>query len=101
MKQYLRDENGVERLGKPLSLMNGPFNQEGTKDIASLFDEKVFTFPKPVDLLRYFTSFVVNEDRTNDGIYMDFFAGSGTTLAVAEKLGRKWIGCDILLHKST
>ncbi|MEW6533118.1 MAG: site-specific DNA-methyltransferase [Thermodesulfobacteriota bacterium] len=25
----------------------------------------------------------------------DFFCGSGTTLAVAEKLGRKWIGCDV------
>lgn len=25
----------------------------------------------------------------------DFFIGSGTTLAVAEKLGRKWIGCDL------
>ena len=24
----------------------------------------------------------------------DFFSGSGTTLAVAEKLGRKWVGCD-------
>ena len=24
----------------------------------------------------------------------DFFCGSGTTLAVANKLGRKWIGCD-------
>jgi SAM-dependent methyltransferase len=24
----------------------------------------------------------------------DFFCGSGTTLAVAEKLGRRWIGCD-------
>ncbi|NHI90928.1 MAG: site-specific DNA-methyltransferase [Candidatus Lokiarchaeota archaeon] len=24
----------------------------------------------------------------------DFFSGSGTTLLVAEKLGRKWIGCD-------
>ncbi|HKX81042.1 MAG TPA: site-specific DNA-methyltransferase [Nitrososphaera sp.] len=24
----------------------------------------------------------------------DFFCGSGTTLAVAERLGRKWIGCD-------
>lgn len=27
-------------------------------------------------------------------LVMDFFAGSGTTLAVAEKLGRRWIGCD-------
>jgi DNA modification methylase len=25
----------------------------------------------------------------------DFFTGSGTTLAVAEKLGRKWIGADL------
>jgi adenine-specific DNA-methyltransferase len=25
----------------------------------------------------------------------DFFCGSGTTLAVAEQLGRKWIGCDL------
>jgi DNA modification methylase len=25
----------------------------------------------------------------------DFFVGSGTTLEVAEKLGRKWIGCDL------
>ena len=28
-------------------------------------------------------------------IICDFFAGSGTTLAVAEKLGRKWIGSDL------
>ncbi len=27
-------------------------------------------------------------------IVADFFCGSGTTLAVAEKLGRHWIGCD-------
>lgn len=25
----------------------------------------------------------------------DFFCGAGTTLAVAEKLGRRWIGCDL------
>jgi len=25
----------------------------------------------------------------------DFFAGSGTACAVAEKLGRRWIGCDL------
>jgi DNA modification methylase len=33
---------------------------------------------------------------SNEGdIIADFFAGSGTTLAVAEKLGRKWIGSDL------
>ena len=33
---------------------------------------------------------------TNEGdLIADFFAGSGTTLAVAEKLGRKWIGSDL------
>lgn len=33
---------------------------------------------------------------TREGDLMaDFFCGSGTTLAVAEKLGRKWIGCDL------
>ncbi len=28
------------------------------------------------------------------GIVADFFCGSGTTLAVAERLGRRWMGCD-------
>jgi len=28
-------------------------------------------------------------------IVADFFCGSGTTLAVAEKLGRRWVGCDV------
>jgi len=33
---------------------------------------------------------------TNPGdIVADFFCGSGTTLSVAEKLGRRWIGCDL------
>ncbi len=30
-----------------------------------------------------------------DGVVADFFSGGGTTITVAEKLGRRWIGCDI------
>lgn len=30
-----------------------------------------------------------------EDLVLDFFGGSGTTAAVAEKLGRKWITCDI------
>jgi adenine-specific DNA-methyltransferase len=33
---------------------------------------------------------------SNEGdLVADFFVGSGTTIAVAEKLGRKWIGSDL------
>ena len=36
------------------------------------------------------------ESSSNPGdLVADFFCGSGTTLAVSEKLGRKWIGCDL------
>ena len=76
MKQYLRDENGVERLGKPLSLLNGPFNQEGTKEIRELFGVPVFDFPKPSALIRYIFSLVINNEPQDDGLYLDFFAGS-------------------------
>ena len=79
-KQYLRDENGVERLGKPISLLNGPFNQDGTKEIKELFDgTAIFGFPKPTKLIQYFASFVVNDSLDKDFIVLDFFSGSGST----------------------
>jgi adenine-specific DNA-methyltransferase len=79
MKQYLRDENGVERLGKPISLLNGPFNQEGTKEIRELFNAQVFDFPKPSKLINYFFSFVVDDEIDRNGIYLDFFSGSASS----------------------
>lgn len=78
-KQYLKDKNGKERLGKPISLLNGPFNQEGTKDIKNLFGSSVFDFPKPTALLRYLVSFVVNDNENTDFIVLDFFSGSGAS----------------------
>lgn len=38
---------------------------------------------------------VVKASSNEGDIIADFFMGSGTTLAVAEKLGRKWIGSDL------
>lgn len=36
------------------------------------------------------------EAASNEGdLVADFFCGSGTTLAAAQKLGRRWIGCDL------
>lgn len=85
-KQYLRDENGVERLGKPVSLLNGPFNQDGTKEIKAIFPTQVFGFPKPTRLIEYFLSFVINDDLSKDFIFLDFFAGSCSSAHAAMKL---------------
>jgi adenine-specific DNA-methyltransferase len=38
---------------------------------------------------------VVRAFSSENDIVADLFCGSGTTLAVAEKLGRRWIGCDL------
>lgn len=38
---------------------------------------------------------IVNASSNENDIIADFFCGSGTTLAIAEKLGRKWIGSDL------
>ncbi len=46
---------------------------------------------KPEKLLERIISLASNEG----DLVADFFCGSGTTLAVAEKLGRKWIGSDL------
>ena len=38
---------------------------------------------------------IVKASSNPGDLVADFFCGSGTTLAVAEKLGRKWIGADL------
>lgn len=46
---------------------------------------------KPEALIRRVLSLAT----THDSLVLDCFIGSGTTAAVAQKLGRRWIGCDI------
>jgi hypothetical protein len=46
---------------------------------------------KPVHLLER----IINISSDKDSIILDCFIGSGTTAAVAQKLGRRWVGADI------
>jgi len=38
---------------------------------------------------------IISSSSREGDLVADFFCGSGTTLAVAEKMGRRWIGCDL------
>jgi DNA modification methylase len=38
---------------------------------------------------------VIEASSKEGGLVADFFCGSGTTMAAAEKLKRRWIGCDL------
>lgn len=79
-KSYLYDEDGKTRRGKPVSVLNGPFTQDGTKEMRDLFDDKaVFDFTKPSKLIEYLIKLEINDICENDFIVMDFFSGSGTT----------------------
>ena len=79
-KGYLLDEDGNMRKGKPLSIIEGHYTQEGTKDLKEIFNGKsVYPFPKPVNLIKNLINIFINKKSHKNSIVLDFFAGSGTT----------------------
>jgi len=88
--KYYYEKDGTIRkaylkAGKPTEIFYIPFVQ-GTADERLAFDTQ-----KPEALLKR----IILASSNPGDIVADFFCGSGTTLAVAEKLGRRWIGCDL------
>ena len=70
-------------------------NEDGNSEIDSLFSRDEFDYAKPENLIK-----TIIEATTQEGdLVMDFFLGSGTTAAVAHKLGRKYIGCEQIDHQ--
>lgn len=68
--------------------------QESKKEIIDLFDEVLFDTPKPERLIQRILHIA-----TNPGdLVLDSFLGSGTTAAVAHKMGRRWIGIEMGDH---
>ena len=50
-------------------------SQDGTKELTSLFNGKIFSFPKPSELIKFLVK-IINK---KDALILDFFSGSGTT----------------------
>ena len=59
--------------------------------------EKIFSTPKPEDLI----SRILDLSTSSDDLVLDSFAGSGTTGAVAHKMGRRWIMIELGDHAIT
>lgn len=85
VKQRLNAEGQIAR-----SLILDSPNQQGTQEAVVLFGREKFTYPKPEALLKRIIEISTQE---ND-LVMDFFAGSGTTCAVAHKMNRRWVGIE-------
>lgn len=65
-------------------------NQDANKDLKELFGKNIFDYPKSEDLIKKIIEISTKE---NDTI-LDYHLGSGTTCAVAHKMGRKYIGIE-------
>ncbi len=72
-------------------------NDESKKEMRALFTENLFDTPKPERLLERVIALA-----TQPGdLVLDSFAGSGTTGAVAHKMGRQWIMIELGEHCHT
>lgn len=96
-KTYLKDSTGVV----PWTLwMNKEVghNQEAKKENNALFgSSNAFDTPKPERLIQRIIHIAFNPG----DLVLDSFLGSGTTAAVAQKMGRRWIGVEMGNHAYT
>ena len=70
-------------------------NRQAKSELKALFPGKeVFSTPKPERLLER----IIHIGSNPGDLVLDCFAGSGTTAAVAQKMGRRWVTCELLKH---
>lgn len=72
-------------------------NQDAKKEVKEFNNISVFDTPKPERLIQRIFNLATHE---ND-LILDSFAGSGTTGAVAHKMGRRWIMVELGDHCET
>ena len=102
-----KDNNSQPNTIRYLSEVSGvapwtwwPSNEVGhtdsaKKEILTLFGkENIFDTPKPEALLER----IIHIASNSGDLVLDSFLGSGTTIAVAQKMGRRWIGIELGDH---
>lgn len=68
-------------------------NDEAKREVQVLFPgENPFSTPKPERLLER----IIHIGSNPGDIVLDVFGGSGTTAAVAQKMGRRWVTCELI-----
>lgn len=72
-------------------------NQEAKREVRIFNPESVFATPKPERLVER----VLTLGSNPGDLVLDSFLGSGTTAAVAQKMGRRWIGVEMGNHAYT
>jgi adenine-specific DNA-methyltransferase len=72
-------------------------NQDAKREVMAFNSEQVFSTPKPERLLQRILEL---STQPND-LILDSFGGSGTTGAVAHKMGRRWIMVELGEHCHT
>jgi len=89
------DKNGKLRIKTYLSELEGIVLDDNWIDVSEVnvmsLERAFYPTQKPEALLGR----ILNISSRGGDLVADFFCGSGTTFAVAEKLGRKWIGSDL------
>lgn len=79
------------------TLLHEARNKDGNNEIDELFGREEFGYAKPEKLIK-----AIIEVATQEGdIVLDFFLGSGTTAAVAHKMGRRYIGIEQMKYIET
>lgn len=72
-------------------------NQEAKREVKEIVEGDIFATPKPERLIQRVFELATNPE----DLILDSFLGSGTTAAVAHKMGRKWIGIELGEHCNT
>lgn len=101
---YYEEYKDKEKIIKQRSILLDKGNTtEAAKEILALFGKQLFDTPKPEALIEYLLSISTKpKDKEYLGdLVFDAFGGSGTTFAVAHKMGRRYIGIEVGEHADT